>query len=174
MKTQNMHSKIDFNALSEQDWLDFLDQGGVLADTVDLSKEQLEAIYTLAYNLYSAGSYSQALKVFQLLCNLNHYEARFYLGLGATRQALKQFELAGETYGFAAMLYPEDPRFPFHAAQCHLNLNNVKAAGSGFEEASRRCGNASEHAAIKTESDKQIESLQACLANTQSQQISED
>ena len=126
---------IDLRYIDQLDWLEFISKGGTLSDALDIDKQELEGFYSLAYEKYTNGNYRQALPLFQLLCQCDHFDARFALGLGAVRQALKQYHLAGETYSFAALVHPCDPRFPYHAAQCHLALGNWSAAGSGFEQA---------------------------------------
>ncbi|WP_444933254.1 SycD/LcrH family type III secretion system chaperone [Microbulbifer sp. JTAC008] len=125
--------------ISEKDWNNFLEQGGTLADLLDMKPEELKTIYALAYQKYQNCNYQEALPLFQLLCQCNHMESKYLLGLGATRQALSQFELAGEAYSLAAIVNPFDPRPSFHAAECHLALENWMQAGSGFEMTMLRC-----------------------------------
>ncbi len=130
-----VRNAVDMRHVDQQDWLNFLSKGGTLSDALDLSAEELDAVYALAYEKYNSGHFSAALPLFQWLCQCNHLEPSYILGLGAARQGLKEYKLAGETYSFAAYVYPNDPRFPFHAAECHLALGNWQAAGAGFEMA---------------------------------------
>ncbi|WP_226648335.1 SycD/LcrH family type III secretion system chaperone [Microbulbifer variabilis] len=125
--------------ISAKDWNNFLEQGGTLADLLDMTPEELKTIYALAYQKYQNCNYQEALPLFQLLCQCNHMESKYLLGLGATRQALSQFELAAEAYSLAAIVDPFDPRPSFHAAECHLALENWMQAGSGFEMTMLRC-----------------------------------
>ena len=59
----------------------------------------------------------------------------YFLGLGACRQALGEFETAVQSYSFGAMLDLNDPRFPFHAAECRLQQGDLNGAESGFHSA---------------------------------------
>lgn len=53
----------------------------------DVSTDTLEQLYTLGFNQYHAGKHDEAHKIFQALCVLDHYEARFFWdwGLAARR-----------------------------------------------------------------------------------------
>lgn len=52
-----------------------------------LSEDTLEQLYALGFNQYQAGKWDDAQKIFQALCMLDHYDARYFLGLGACRQS---------------------------------------------------------------------------------------
>ena len=71
----------------EQEMEAFLRDGGTLAMLRDVSADSLEQLYSLAFNDYQAGKWETAHKVFQALCMLDHYDVRFFLGLGACRQS---------------------------------------------------------------------------------------
>ncbi len=119
--------------LSSADELErFMQDGGTLGMLNDISSDMLEQLYALAYEQYQAGKWDNAQKFFQMLCLLDHYDARFYLGLGASRQALHEWEQAIQTYSYGALLEKNDPRFPFYAAECHLQMAAFDAAESGF------------------------------------------
>lgn len=127
---QSSPSEADENALEA-----FLRDGGTLAMLKDISQESLEQIYSLAFNHFQVGKWNEAHTVFQGLCMLDHYDTRFFLGLGACRQSLGQFEQALESYTYGALVDISDPRFPFHAGECQLQLGNLDAAESGFYSA---------------------------------------
>ncbi|VUD69227.1 Chaperone protein IpgC [Thalassocella blandensis] len=154
---------IDLRLLEPQDWEYFLENGGTLGDALEMKEQELEAIYTLAYEKYANGNFIEAKPLFQLLCYCNHIEAKYILGLGATRQALEQYELAGETYSFAAFVHGDDPRFPFHAAECHLALDNWESAKSGFEVCIYRCENFKHYAWYMEQAQKNLEILHSRL-----------
>lgn len=113
----------------------FLAEGGTLAMLKGIATPELEQLYLMAYGNYQSGKFEAAHGVFKGLCVLNHYDARFFLGLGACRQALKQYELAIQSYVYGALVDIKDPRFPFHAGECHLQLGDLTAAESGFYSA---------------------------------------
>ncbi len=113
----------------------FLQDGGTLGMLNDISPDMLEQLYALAYEQYQAGKWQEAQKLFQMLCILDHYDARFYLGLGACRQANGEWEQAIQSYSYGALLDMKDARFPFYAAECHLHMDALDAAESGFQAA---------------------------------------
>ncbi|OCA60720.1 CesD/SycD/LcrH family type III secretion system chaperone [Aeromonas piscicola] len=113
----------------------FMADGGTLAMLQDISSDTLEQLYSLAFGQYQAGKWEDAHKIFQALCMLDHYQPRYFLGLGACRQAMGEFETAVQSYSFGAMLDLKDPRFPFHAAECRLQQGDLNGAESGFHSA---------------------------------------
>jgi type III secretion system low calcium response chaperone LcrH/SycD len=117
---------------SERELEVFLNDGGTLAMLRDISGDQLEQLYSLGFNQYQSGKWEEAHKVFQSLCVLNHYDPRFFLGLGACRQSMGRFEEAVQSYSYGTLLDINEPRFPFHAAECHVQMGNLAAAESGF------------------------------------------
>ena len=61
-----------------------------------------------------------------------------------------QFELALQSYSYGAVIDVNEPRFPFHAAECHLQLGDLDGAESGFYSARARALAAAQpaHAAL--------------------------
>ena len=113
----------------------FLRDGGTLAMLRNISSDSLEQLYSLAFNQYQAGKWEDAHKIFQSLCMLDHYDVRFFLGLGACRQSMGQLEQALQSFSYGALIDINDPRFPFHAGECHLQLGDLDVAESGFYSA---------------------------------------
>ncbi len=77
-----------------------------------LSEDTLEQLYALGFNQYQAGKWDDAQKIFQALCMLDHYDARYFLGLGACRQSLGLYEQALQSYSYGALMDINEPRFP--------------------------------------------------------------
>jgi type III secretion system low calcium response chaperone LcrH/SycD len=128
---------------------DFANNGKTIADMHGMSKQDIEAIYSVGYSLYNSGNYEKAHKVFQFLCWFAHLEAKYWLGLGAVRQQLKQYPTAIEAFSFATMLDITDPRPPMQAAECHLALGNKAEALSGLNGAIEFAGNDPKWADVK-------------------------
>lgn len=162
-------AKVILSEVDPQDWLHYLDNGGTLSEAINMDTHQLEVIYTLAFEMYENHNYQDATRLFQLLCACDHFDPRFVLGLGACRQAQKDFTLAGETYSLAALVHPKDPRFPFHAAECHLALNNLYAAGSGFEMSVQRATNQPQYQQLSNKASQHIAHIQSQLAQKSTQ-----
>jgi len=145
---------------SERELEAFLSDGGTLAMLRDISSDQLEQLYSLGFNQYQAGKWEEAHKVFQFLCVLDHYDARFFLGLGACRQSMGRFEEAVQSYSYGTLLDINEPRFPFHAAECHVQMGNLAAAESGFYMAQTLAVQA-EHAVLGQRAKEMLETVVA-------------
>lgn len=143
---------------------DFMQNGKTLKDIKGLTAENMEAIYGVAYNAYSAGNLDQAHKVFQFLCYFDHLEHKYWMGLGATRQMLKDFSSAVDAYSFAGLLNINDPRAPFQAANCHIALGNRDAAVSGLTATIEFAGDKPEWANVKNQAEAMLELLRTGAA----------
>lgn len=106
-----------------------------LKDLRGLKNEEMEACYTAAYNFYNHGKFIEALHIFTTLCMFDNLNPKYWLGLGATRQMLKDFSGAVEAYSLAAVLDLTNPKPPFHAADCLLALKEYDKAKMALEAA---------------------------------------
>lgn len=143
MATQNTTS--DKSEIQAEDIIQFWDEGGTLKMLHDVSDDTIEHIYAVGYNFFHSGKVEQAAKVFQLLSMFDHYQARFFIGLGAARQEMGEYLQAIDAYSYAALLDINDPRPPFHAAECHLELDHLTEAESGFYSAKEMSAGKSEY-----------------------------
>ncbi len=113
----------------------FAGNGRTFKDFTALTPESMEVFYMVAYNQYNAGKYEDAEKVFRLLCVLDHFETKFWKGLGACRENMKDHEGAIQAYGYLTMMDMHDPYPPFHAAKNLLALGRVKDAKGALQAA---------------------------------------
>ncbi|MCG6236018.1 SycD/LcrH family type III secretion system chaperone VcrH [Vibrio diabolicus] len=136
----------DPSQMQVEELLSFLEEGGTLKMLHDVSQDTIEHIYAVGYNFFQSGKIEQAAKVFQLLSMLDHYQARFFIGLGAARQELGEYLQAIDAYSYAALVDVNDPRPPFHSAECHLKLEQLTEAESGFYSAKEMSAGKSQYA----------------------------
>ncbi|MFH4895807.1 SycD/LcrH family type III secretion system chaperone VcrH [Vibrio sp. Y42_MX_L11] len=136
----------DPSQMQAEEQLSFLEEGGTLKMLHDVSQDTIEHIYAVGYNFFQSGKIEQAAKVFQLLSMLDHYQARFFIGLGAARQELGEYLQAIDAYSYAALVDVNDPRPPFHSAECHLKLEQLTEAESGFYSAKEMSAGKSQYA----------------------------
>ncbi|MDW3168846.1 MULTISPECIES: SycD/LcrH family type III secretion system chaperone VcrH [unclassified Vibrio] len=136
----------DPSQMQAEELLSFLEEGGTLKMLHDVSQDTIEHIYAVGYNFFQSGKIEQAAKVFQLLSMLDHYQARFFIGLGAARQELGEYLQAIDAYSYAALVDANDPRPPFHSAECHLKLEQLTEAESGFYSAKEMSAGKSQYA----------------------------
>jgi type III secretion system low calcium response chaperone LcrH/SycD len=115
---------------------DGLSKGATVSDIAGLSGNALEAGYGLAYNLYNAGNYADAEKLFAALCIYNHQDTRFWMGLGGSRQAGGNLEGAIDAYNMASIASAlSDPAPSVHAGLCYLKQGDTENAAALFDAA---------------------------------------
>jgi type III secretion system low calcium response chaperone LcrH/SycD len=133
------------------------------ADAAGVSQQQLEALYAFGHSLYTAGSYNDAVTVFQGLCLYDYGDSRFWTGLGASLQGSGQYEKAIDVYSMAAMTTGlADPGPIYYAAQCYLKLNKVEEAIAALEGLPAMGGEGrADHAAIKARGAGLLEALKS-------------
>lgn len=137
----------------------FVSNGKTLREAKGFTRENMNAVYAVAYNSYNGGNLEQAEKVFQFLCYFDHFEKKHWLGLAATRQQQKNYSGAIDAYSFAALLDINDPRIPMQAADCHLAMGNRQAAHSGYTATTLFAGDRPEHQPIKIRAQAMLEIL---------------
>ncbi|THF57276.1 tetratricopeptide repeat protein [Pseudothauera rhizosphaerae] len=93
--------------------------------------DELELIYSLAYNLYTQGKYEEAVRYFSFLTVYRPTSTRFLKGLGAAQFMGKRYVEATATYSFVILLDPADAE-----ALC---LNGQALLMSGELEDARAC-----------------------------------
>src|SRR5262249_43987464 len=112
---------------------DILREKKTLQEVKGFSDDDVEAIYSVGHSLYSAARYSEARPVFNWLVLLNPYRGKYWLGLAACQQLMKDYQKALTAYAIAAMTSaPRDPVPHFHAGECCLALNNPADAAKAF------------------------------------------
>lgn len=115
---------------------DALSKGAKIADVLGITKENIEAGYALAYNLYKSGKYKDAETMFRGLCLYDGDDPRLWMGLGACLQARGEYAIAAETYGMAGLAGGmQDPTPFFYGGLCHLKLGNAEDALASFKVA---------------------------------------
>ena len=104
-----------------------------------VTNDELEAVYSLAFGYYRTGKYDEALKLFQFLVLFDHLNAKFWFGLGATQQAVKDYQGAVASYGYCSFLNLENPKPQYHAAECFLAIGDKRNAASSLEALNEYC-----------------------------------
>ena len=104
-----------------------------------VTNDELEAVYSLAFGYYRTGKYDDALKLFKFLVLFDHLNAKFWFGLGATQQAVKDYQGAVASYGYCSFLNLENPKPQFHAAECFLAIGDKRNAASALEALNEYC-----------------------------------
>ncbi|ODW60004.1 CesD/SycD/LcrH family type III secretion system chaperone [Vibrio parahaemolyticus] len=155
----------DPSQMQAEELLSFLEEGGTLKMLHDVSADTIEHIYAVGYNFFQSGKIEQAAKVFQLLSMLDHYQARFFIGLGAARHELGEYLQAIDAYSYAALVDINDPRPPFHSAECHLKLEQLTEAESGFYSAKEMSAGKSQYADLHQRAGIMLEAVRNKRSN---------
>ena len=133
-----MQKKIDTGKISEAVKA-LIEKGSTLKQLNGVTNDELEAVYSLAFGHYRSGNFKDALKLFQFLVLFDHLNAKFWFGLGAVQQALKDFQNAVVAYGYCSFLNLENPKPQLHAAECFLALGDKRNAASCLEALNAYC-----------------------------------
>lgn len=117
------------------------EEGYAFRDFTEITDEEMEAGYAQAYQLLNQERFGEAEKLFEMLAQLDHYQSRYWLGLGLCRQMQRSYETATKAYAMAGSLDIENPIPALRAAECFLALGNLEAADSGITAALHWAGN---------------------------------
>lgn len=155
---------------SPEEWRDVIEKftanGRTFRDFTELTPDSMEVIYMVAYNLYNSGKYADAEKVFRLLCMLNHFERKYWKGLGAAREAQQRYEQALEVYGYLGITDLYDPYPPFHAAKCFTAVGKAAEAESSLRAAVFNSKDKPEHAALHAKAQGLLELIEKAREQT--------
>lgn len=111
-----------------------LSEGASIGDVCNVGDDFIEGLYALAYNLYTAGNYTDAATAFQALCLYRHKDRRFWMGLGGSRQACGDLKGAIDAYAMAGTVgLLSDPEPFFYAARCYVQLGDKENAVSAIK-----------------------------------------
>lgn len=138
-------TQINPSLVKKEQLQEFFGKGGVMHELVDLSTEQMDSLYTVAFNLYQTNRMKEAEQVFQMLVLCDHLNVKYQIGLGATRQAQEKYAEAAETYSMATLIDAEEPKLAFHSGECHLALGDLERAEAGFTGTLVRCEGRNEY-----------------------------
>ena len=114
-------------------------EGATMKELKGISNDEMEAVYSLAFNFYRTGKYDDAEKLFNFLALFDHLNAKFWFGVGAVRQAKKNYKMAVEAYAFASFLDITNPKPQYHAAECFLAMGDKRNAASCLEALNAYC-----------------------------------
>ena len=83
-------------------------------------------------------------RFFKFLCFYDHYNKKYFLGLGACQMMQQDFETAVELFSFASALDTDDPRAMLYIGDCHMAMGKPAAAKIAYETAAEWAGSQEE------------------------------
>ena len=130
--------KIDTKKISEGVKA-LIERGATLKQLKGVTNAELEAVYSLAFGYYRTGKFDEALKLFQFLVLFDHLNQKFWMGLGAVQQVLKDYQSAVTSYGYCSFLKLDNPKPQLHAAECFLAMGDKRSAASALFALNEYC-----------------------------------
>lgn len=130
--------KIDTKKISEGVKA-LIERGATLKQLKGVTNAELEAVYSLAFGYYRTGKFDESLKLFQFLVLFDHLNQKFWMGLGAVQQVLKDYQSAVTSYGYCSFLKLDNPKPQLHAAECFLAMGDKRNAASSLEALEEYC-----------------------------------
>lgn len=141
--------------------VDLLSNGGTLGDTLDYERDDYETIYTLGYDLYNQGRYSDAMKAFGFLVMHDHWETKYAKAFASSLQMLGRYQDAIQFYSTASLMDLSDPVPTFHTAECMIPLGMLKEAREALEMVLRQCKGKAERKELAERSQALLAMLEA-------------
>jgi type III secretion system low calcium response chaperone LcrH/SycD len=148
---------------THEEWHEFYENfgknGRTFQDFTNLTPQSMEVIYMVAYTQFNAGKYDEAEKVFQLLSVMNHFDPRFWTGLGASREMQKKFDEAIKAYTYLTILDLENPTPALLMGKCYLGAGRREDAESAFHACIFICKDKPANAEVKAQAQSLLEVL---------------
>lgn len=125
----------DKEVFSAKDIAEFMEMGvTTIRDVKGISDDEMEAVYATAFNHYNIGRYEDAESIFRFLVLLDHLNVKYWIGLGATRQAQKKFKEALAAYGnVVGNLDIQNFKASYYAAECLLAMGDKENAAKALD-----------------------------------------
>ncbi len=112
----------------------YFDSGYTLADLMNIPEENMEALYSLAYQNFTAKNYKDAIAVFKVLVLYDQTEKKYTMGLAASYQQSGEFQQAADAYSMACVQSGlKDPEPMYFASVCLLKLGKKDEAVASLE-----------------------------------------
>ncbi len=159
-KTEGRTSLKDSARKMGETFTPLLTQGVPFYLTRGLSKEDLDALYVIAYNLYSEKKYQEAVQIFETITFYNHFDRRGWTGAAACYQMLGRYSDAIVAYSSSSLIDVQDPLPIFHSVECYIALKRYSEALSALEAIQLLTKNNSEFADLKSWATQMKETLQ--------------
>jgi type III secretion system low calcium response chaperone LcrH/SycD len=115
-----------------QSILDAVSRGITLKEIHGISDEQMDGLYSLAYDFYNQGRLDEAEKLFRFLCIYDFYCVDFLMGLAAVYQLREMYQKAADLYAVAFSQSESDYRPMLYSGQCQLALGKSGKAAQCF------------------------------------------
>jgi tetratricopeptide (TPR) repeat protein len=135
---------IDPNAIKE-----CLDSGRPLKDLLELGDHVWETMYDFGFRNYQMGQFAAAEYWWGYTSLFDSERDRNWVSLGMAYQRQQKYQEAVNAFSLAVHHGGENPWAPLHAAECHLQLQNVDKAANALDCAEEWIGNGNEQELLR-------------------------
>lgn len=126
----------------------WLASGGSVSHALEISQEQLEAMYQLGHGFYAQGRFEDAFKVFSMLVIFEHKNDRYLMALAGAAQMTGRYRDALQHYSTATLLLIDDPRPIYFSAECLIAIENFDLAAESLRLVIEMAEDSSVHQAL--------------------------
>lgn len=122
----------------------YFQEGGTWQELLELSSDEAESIYAVAYDHYEKEEWDKSIAAFSTLIQLNPYEPKYWMGIAAVMQMKKDYEEAIAAYQLVLSFDERHIQAHFGSAQCFYvqgqiekckeHLEKVKSLSESSEE----------------------------------------
>ena len=126
-------------ARMKQVLLKIVEEKAFFKDAFNISDKIMETCYSHAYNLFQAGKYQEAVKIFDALKEIDFKNPRYSLATGACYHYLKDYNQAIANYYICKEIDVFNPIPSFHLYDCLMQLNQPQLAAHALAEVIARC-----------------------------------
>lgn len=134
-------------------------EGYTFKDFARITDDEMEAAYSVAFNMVNQGQFEEAEKLLAWLAGLDQYEPKYLIGLGICRQQLRLFPGAIDAFVAAGVLEVANPIPALRAAECYLAIGREEEARSALLAAQHWSGDKPDHAPTKQRAAALLEAL---------------
>ncbi len=132
----DMESSLQAFALKAQEKVKKIESSDLKKSLPSLGTEQLEELYSLGYECYGLGQYSEAADLFLLISTLDPKNEVIYHSLGIAEQERGNYEAAVQAYQLVSVLSPSASAHALlYATECHIMRQEYTQAAATLQRA---------------------------------------
>lgn len=120
-----------------------------VSDAIGIDGPLIQHIYSVGYQMYNTGRFSQAAQVFRLLLFLDGLKLKYLMALGASHHMMKDHKNAADIYLACKNFFPNEPMPYYHAIDCYLQMNMPLVAFIVMTGCIAACGDKPEYKNLK-------------------------
>ncbi|EEA96502.1 Tetratricopeptide repeat-containing protein [Pseudovibrio denitrificans] len=128
---------VDSLGFKDEQFYQLLKQGVSISEMLDLSKEELGAVYEMARRNISVGQVEKAKSLFIMLVQIAPMEEQYTYGLAMTYQIQGDVRMAVKLYLHFISMDATNPQGYLRLGECLMAAKEYQEAGDAFEAALR-------------------------------------